>query len=1067
MNLITRIWNYFLISQAKWIFAFISIYTPIFSQTPSYNITHYTTNNGLSQNYVYCLLQDSKGFMWFGTRYGLNKFDGYSFTHYINKPFEKNSISHNTILHLLEDKNGMIWIATGGGGLCRYNRFTNEFISFKHNPNNPKSICDNFLKCLHLDYSGKLWIGTVGGLSMLDIPAVEKRIKDKPGLPFDSIFTFINYKHDKFNINSLGSDVVNGIIQDRFGNFLINTNSVIDYFEPVTEKWSHYLWSTRYETIRTVSNPDSVKLKFNLPYSFIKDKDEVYWMGHGFLSRFDYNSKTFRDYKKNIYWRIFCEDRFKNLWIGYDELYVIPKKNIINQNHQQPELKKHIITINGIISGFADSNGTVWIGAANGLYKIVQSTSGFYHIRQLNNTEEQNIYNIRALYEDKSGIIWIGTVNKGLKIFDRKNRLIASPLRGPILKNPVLGESVVNVILQDSSNNYWVGTRVGVYYSQNNSYSIKRILYSKEDIPIPNTYGNIFTLLVDHHNRIWIGGTKGNKPVLLIYNRVLDRFDTTNFPVKEIKQKGGTGIWKLFEDRKHRIWVCTTNGVFLFDEPSKKITHFFSKENDLSSLNHDETWMIFEDHASNIWVGTMGGGLNLWNQKTKSFTHFTQEDGLAGNIVYGILEDEKYNLWISTNNGISKFNPNSEIFCNYLTNEIRGVGQFNHACLKTEEGYLLFGGQNGLIIFHPDSIKEERLGVPLLITSFSVLGKKIRREINHGEEISIPYNDNYLTMEFASLDYRDSPNLKYAYKLEGVNNNWVEAGTQRFTSYSNLFPGYYLFQVKATNSYGLWNEKGIAFTIHIVPPMYMTAWFKWSVGIMILLIFSGLLYWRIEFVRRKEQNRRRLIESELQALRLQMNPHFIFNSLNAIQNFVINNNEEKASEYLSKFARLMRMILENSKRQTIYLKDEIEFLNLYLEIESLRFEERFDYAIHVDHALSGDYGIPSMLLQPYIENAIRHGFQHKTSKGMLIIKLALQDDTIIASIIDNGIGRKKAMEIKERQGFTYKAFGMEITHDRLKILNSFRKKEMKLNIIDLYTDKGEPGGTQVEISIPV
>lgn len=322
-------------------------------------------------------------------------------------------------------------------------------------------------------------------------------------------------------------------------------------------------------------------------------------------------------------------------------------------------------------------------------------------------------------------------------------------------------------------------------------------------------------------------------------------------------------------------------------------------------------------------------------------------------------------------------------------------------------------------------------------------------------------------MEFAALDYRDSPKLQYAYKLEGVNNNWMNAGTHRFCSYSNLSPGDYLFRIKATNSDGVWNEKGISILIHIVPPIYLTSWFKWSVGVLMFLLVAGLVYWRIDFVHRKERNRRRLIESELQALRLQMNPHFIFNSLNAIQNFVINSDVEKATEYLSKFARLMRMILENSKQQTILLKDEIEFLRLYLEIESVRFEERFDYTIQADPALSGDVRIPSMLLQPYIENAIRHGLLHKTSRGKLTIKLASLDDTIVASIEDDGIGRKKAMEIKERQGPYYKAFGMEITHDRLKILNSFRKKEMRLNVIDLYDEHGEPNGTRIEISIPV
>ncbi len=1069
MKMITRNWNYISLTTAWYVFVLITSPNFLFSQTPNFRITHYTTNDGLSQNSVYCIFQDSKGFMWFGTRDGLNKFDGYTFTHYKPRPFDEKSISHNIIRYLLEDKDGMIWIATGGGGLCRYDRFKNDFISLRHNPNNPQSLSDNYLIFLYLDDSRKLWIGTLGGgLNMLDIPLAEKRMRANPRLPLDSVFTFINYRHYPNNTNSLGSDVVNWVVQDRLGNFLIMTNLVLDHFNPVAREWTHYYGSPIGSTIRAIPDPEKIGKSGSLSRYFLKDKIGDIWLLFGFnLFRYDAANRTF-DKHNFMSGAILCEDWSSNFWFGDNfKLYVIPKKTIADKNREQDKLPKPILTSDGIHYGSVDSFGSVWIGTDEGIYKFVRSYSGFNHISRSSDVNEQSQFNIRALHEDQAGNIWLGTVNNSLRILDRESGLIASPKKGPVPTNPILGERIVNVILHDSSDNYWIGTRAGVYFSQRQSYSIKRLLYGVKDIG-SSIYGNIFSLLIDHHGRIWFGGTKGNNSVLLKYNKASNTFDSTAFPLNEVRQKSGTGVWKFLEDSKHRIWIGTTNGVFLVEEPSEKITHFFYKADDASSLSHDETWTIFEDHSGNIWIGTMGGGLNLWHQKTENFTHFTHDNGLAGNIVFGILEDELSNLWISTNNGISKFNPRTNVFRNYFTPEIRSVGQFNNnACLKTKDGFMLFGGRNGILRFHPDSIREDRSHAPIVITSFSVLGKEIRNEIGHGEEISIPYKDNYFSMEFASLDYRDSPKLRYAYKLEGINNNWMNAGTQRFCSYSNLSPGDYLFRIKATNSDGVWNEKGISILIHIVPPIYLTSWFKWSVGVLMFLLIVGLMYWRMDFVHRKELNRRRLIESELQALRLQMNPHFIFNSLNAIQNFVINSDAEKATEYLSKFARLMRMILENSKQQAILLKDEIEFLSLYLEIESVRFEERFDYTIQVDPALSGDVGIPSMLLQPYIENAIRHGLLHKTSRGKLTVKLALLDDTIVASIIDDGIGRKKAMEIKERQGYSYKAFGMEITHDRLKILNTFRKKEMRLNVIDLYDEHGEPNGTQIEISIPV
>lgn len=1011
--------------------------------------------------------------MWFGTRDGLNKFDGYNFTHYKHKPFAEKSIAHNIILYLLEDKDGMIWIATGGGGLCRYDRFKNEFISLRHDPNNSQSLSDNFLKCLYLDDSGKLWIGTGGGLSVLDIAAAEKKMRANPHLPLDSIFTFINYRHDPFNTNTLGSDVVNGIVQDQLGNFLIVTNSVIDHFNPITKRWIHYFSLPNDSTIKVVSNPDTIVTRFSGSGNMIKDKKGVILPADRFISRFDVESRTFEKRQKIIDGHILCEDWYSNFWYcssnfrsGSSELYVIPKKTIINKNHRHDKLRKPLLTSKGLFSGTVDTFGSIWIGTDKGIYKFDQSSSGFSHISHSSEKNEHNEVNVRALFEDHAGNVWLGTMYNSLRIFDRTSGLITLPFKGFVPTKSVTGESVVNAILEDAFGNYWFGTRAGVYLKEAQSDSIKRLRYGA-NVPVLGYYGNIFSLLIDHHGRVWFGGAKGYESVLLRYNKDANFLDSTSYPLNEIRQKSGTGVWKILEDSKHRIWIGTGNGVFLYDEPSGKITHFFYKADDVTSLSHDETWMIFEDRSGNIWIGTMGGGLNLWNQRTGNFTHFTQDNGIAGNIIFGILEDNHGNLWISTNNGISKFNPNTKVFRNYLTPEIRGIGQFSNACLKAKDGFMIFGGQNGIIRFRPDSIREDRSHAPILITSFSVLGSEIRSEIGNNEEISIPYKDNYLSMEFAALDYRDSPKLRYAYMLEGINNNWVNAGTQRFCSYSNLSPGDYIFRIKATNSCGIWNEKGISILIHIVPPIYLTSWFKWCVSVLMLILITGMVYRRMNFIRRKELDKRRLIESELHALRLQMNPHFIFNSLNAIQNFVINSDAEKATEYLSKFARLMRIILENSKQQTIPLKDEIEFLQLYLEIESVRFEERFDYTIQIDPALSGDFEIPSMLLQPYIENAIRHGLLHRTSKGKLTIKLALLDDTIVASIIDNGIGRKKAMEIKERQGYSYKAFGMKITHDRLKILNSFRKKEMGLNIIDLHDEQGEPSGTQIEITVPV
>jgi signal transduction histidine kinase len=482
---------------------------------------------------------------------------------------------------------------------------------------------------------------------------------------------------------------------------------------------------------------------------------------------------------------------------------------------------------------------------------------------------------------------------------------------------------------------------------------------------------------------------------------------------------------------------------------------------------HDEIWTLYDDGAT-LWAGTLGGGLEALDQRSGTFTHYTPERGLAGNIVSCILPDGHGRLWLATNAGVSRFDAATGRFTTYENTLIESVQPFSYgAGLSLRDGSLLFGGENGLLHFHPDSVRGQGSAPALMITSIRAGEREIAAEAADGAALTLPYRDNSVAFEFAALDFINPEQNTFAYMLEGADRGWVQAGTRRTVAYSALAPGTYRFLLRGANSDGVWNTNGIAITITITPPWYLTVWFRGLVALLVLAALAGAWYLRARSIRRTADVQRRVVESELKALRAQMNPHFLFNCLNAIQNIIFDSDSERANAYLTKFARLMRLTLEHSKRHSIPLSDEVAMLGLYLDLEDLRHDHCFEYAIHVDPALDDDTPIPSMLIQPYVENAIRHGLLHRKERGRVVVSLERVGDGVRCTIEDNGIGRARAMDLKRQSGRGHRSMGMEITRDRLDMLNEHRAGRMSMRVTDLADASGDASGTRVEIEIPL
>ncbi|MEJ2544753.1 MAG: histidine kinase [Calditrichaceae bacterium] len=392
------------------------------------------------------------------------------------------------------------------------------------------------------------------------------------------------------------------------------------------------------------------------------------------------------------------------------------------------------------------------------------------------------------------------------------------------------------------------------------------------------------------------------------------------------------------------------------------------------------------------------------------------------------------------------------------------------AFFKFENGELGFAGINGLNIFHPENIISNTYVPPIYITNFKKFDQPVNSDIDLTDisQIELSYNDNYFTIEFVSLDFSHPEKNRYAYKMEGVNEHWIHSKNENFATYTNIDPGEYEFKVRGTNSDGVWNMEGDELTIVIKPPFWMTWWFKL---IIISIITLSLVYTLFIIIKREKQKtaiNKKISELKLQALQAQMNPHFIFNTINAIQFFINKKDNESAYFYLTKFSRLLRRTLENSEELRIPLEEELETLKLYLELQLLRYGNKFSYHIDIDPKLDTHMiEIPSMVFQPYIENSIQHGFSSTRKGGKLEISIKQKDDMLVCDIVDNGVGIKKSLSLKKEKGSTHISSGMKLTAERLEIINTAHKDNINVSINDLNDTNRKETGTRVTLQIPV
>ena len=1010
-----------------------------------------TLRKGLSQNTIYSMLQDQKGYLWFGTWDGLNKFDGLKFTTY-NK---KNNLSNEVINCLLESNDGNIWIGTENG-LNFLNRKTGEIKTYFNNPKDTLTLSDNWINCLFQSPTGKIYIGTRKGFNVMDTETEKiRRFQSK----------------DAANRRTKSNNVKH--IVRHNSEYWVGTDFGLVRYNPAT-----------HENVRYLNRPNDRGSLSNNQINVIFTEDHNHlWIGTenglnlldvntGLFTIFKYNSADSASLSHNSVKAIFQDDKGK-IWIGTDGGGI----NILNENRtgftrimSQPSNPKSLNN-NRVYSFLQDKTGNIWVGTFKGLHRIDRYNRNFKlytHNPGDPNTIANNL--IWSFCEIEPDVFWIATDN-GITIFDRLKNSFS--YFNPEPSNPDgLSSNRIRPVIKDIYGNIWIGTRdAGLNkLDPETGKSIHFVPSIQDQHTLADKFVNI--IYNDKNGKIWVGTQNGLNCIDPLTNQIKIYQHDPN----DRNSLSNNTVFHIMEDKQGTMWLATYNGINRYNQNSDDFTVFYHEIDEPGFLSSNRFFYLFEDSDNNFWVGTRGGGLMLFDRQSGNFVRsYSTDDGLPNNVVYGILEDDAGALWMSTNWGISRFDRKKEIFVNYDVTDGLQSNEFNAlALLKSSSGLMFFGGMNGFNMFDPAEIQSNPKQPDILISGFKLFNVAKPGEINHLDTIFLKPGENFFTIEFTALDFTNPYKTQFAYILEDYNDNWTYVdGTRNYAEYTKVNPGIYTFKVIGSNSDGVWNNEGVTITIVLRPFWFQTLFFRIFVIAALIAAIWYSIYRRYRFLERKSrtdnkmlQIQNQLLDIQQNALRLQMNPHFIFNSLNSIQSFILSKDTDQAVNYLSRFSQLMRMIMTNSTQSVIPLSDEILAVKHFLEIEQLRFDQKFSYSIEVAPEIDEEFtGVPPMLIQPFIENAIIHGLLHKESDGKITIIFRKSGNFIHCTITDNGIGRKKAEEIKKQTGLNQQSKGMMITKERLDFFNKNVNDQVSVKITDLTDDKGLPAGTRVELII--
>ena len=1040
---------------------------------------HLGSEDGLSQSSVNCILQDRYGLMWFGTQDGLNLFDGTTFRVFQNQPGDSTSLSSNYIVSMCEDIDSNLWIGTLEGGLNYFDRKSEHFKVFRNNPEAPGSISNNTAWSVLVDSEGILWVATSNGLNRYD--------------RHTSHFTV--YLHQENNEKSLPANMVTSLKEDSDKRVWIGTTMGTACYDRSSDR-----------IIPLMSQPGTIAEGANTTWSFTEIARDVMLMGTDngayILDRENQITPVFNvpQGHRIIVWSV-LSDRKGGAWLGTDQglMYYYPGDKLLSVYVHKPT-DTYSLPDNTVWCLHIDETHNLWTGTNNGIGKTNIAPPKFNSlVRQEGCPFSLSNNHVNCILEDKTGGLWIGTQGGGL------NHLVPGTNRIEIFNTANSGLSNDNIwsIIEDHNGDLWIGAYPGglnFYNTTSGRFNVFR------SYPGGLSNERVLTLLEDQNGVIWIGTRGGG---LDRYDKSTGHFTTFVHDESDSFSISGNTVLTLAQDKFSYIWIGTYEaGLNRYDPGKNVFTTYRNSPGVPGTISNNTVLAVLPDSKGRLWIGTQGG-LNLVMDPTRdmTFINFTTNDGLPGNTIICLAEDNHGNIWMSTFRGIVKLNLDfleaglkkhtdeqgiqeshfEPLFHVYDMNDGLPSIEFNQGSYhKGESGTIYFGSADGLTYFSPDSVTSSSFIAPVIITGFKIFNRNVniapvtpmqnhrkgRLTVKDGsyslsspvaylDNITLTYRESVITFEFSALDYTSPNKNLYAYMMENFDKGWNFVGHQNSATYTNLDPGEYIFMIRGTNADGIWNMKGRSLQLIILPPYWQTTWFIALCALTGLALLTVTVMNLIRRQRRKALRDKEFAELQLKTIKNQIDPHFAFNAMNAIASFIYSEKPDVVYNYFSRFARLIRMTLEDSERISRRLDEELDFVRNYLELQSVRYKDRFTFIFQIDESITSDTLIPKMILQTYVENAIQHGLAHKTGKGTLQIKVFRQDDDVKITIEDDGIGRQKAAEL----GLSSTRRGFQIIKTIIELYSQLYHTPIEQNIKDLYDDSGSPAGTRVTITL--
>lgn len=840
---------------------------------------HLSLEQGVSHNLVFSIHQDRHGLMWFGTMYGLVKYDGRQYTVYRHDPRDEHSISFNDVIAIYEDRQGKLWVGTWGGGLNKFDPAGGKFTRYLHDPNDSTSLGHNVVWAICEDQQGEIWIGTEAGLDKL-VAGAQANEKDNGAVvsakekfthySFESLRPnnsrkaairaihedrtgrlwigtlggglqlldrerqqFLCFKRDAANLASLSHNFIQSIYEDKAGNLWIGTaggglNQLVDLNG--ADKSSHSAPSLNPENAQFIhyqhEPKDPYSLSDNSVGPIVEDRQGSLWIGTlaGGLNKFD---------------------RTQGRFIRY------------TYNPDDPQS----LSSNNIVALCEDRSGILWIGSYHGgVDKLDPHQYKFEHFKNTSANPNSLSHNlVRAIYQDRAGVLWIGTYGGGLnKMLTSTERDNDSPrffhYRADRRKAEGLRSDYITAISEDQTGTLWVGTSGGLHAFDRTR---RRFTSYQNDPQIPQSLSSnaVTAICEDHTGELWVGTEGGG---LNRFDREQKRFKSYQNDATNSHSLSHNFIHTIYEDRSGALWVGTYDGLNKFDRRTETFSRYQHRLDDPSSLSNDYVYTIYEDKAGTLWVGT-SDGLNKLDRVQEKFKSYHEQDGLPNNVICGILEDDHGAFWISTLKGLAKFDPSMETFRCYDVSDGLQSNMFTISAFhKNRNSEMFFGGINGFNRFHPSRIKANSFAPPILLTALKIFDKPVSLALSqqNSRTIELRHTDNFITFEFAALSYSHPERNQFAYKLEGLDRDWIYGGTRNTASYTDLPPGHYIFHVKGANHDGVWNEAGASLPIFIAPPFWRNWWFY---GLMsAVFVLSVFLLYRL----RLRHERQRIAEIE-------------------------------------------------------------------------------------------------------------------------------------------------------------------------------------------------------------